>query len=83
MATAALDVAKLDLATVEADIKTGAPVATLTQDLQTFGTDLVTLAQTEVRLELDIISDHDGPNSPDVAAEQAIDDFFADLASAL
>jgi uncharacterized protein (TIGR03118 family) len=83
MATAALDVAKLDLATVESDIKTGAPVATLTQDLQTFSTDVVTLAQTEVRLELDIISDHDGANSPDVAAEQAIDDFFADLASAL
>jgi uncharacterized protein (TIGR03118 family) len=78
-ALAALDVAQIDLSTVVKDIVTHVTLAQFRQDFQTFLVSLGALARAEHQLDLDIRHDHDGPGSPSVAADEQIDQFFAEL----
>jgi uncharacterized protein (TIGR03118 family) len=79
MAIAALDVAKDSLNTVVQDILHNASPQQFRQDLQAFFGSLVTLAQAERRLDIDIRQDHAAAGSPEVMADQAIDTFFEEL----
>jgi uncharacterized protein (TIGR03118 family) len=79
LAIAALDVAKMALNTVVQDIVSGASPKQFFQDFLAFRGSLVTLAQAEHQLDVDIRQDHSPAKSPEVAADAAIDTFFAEL----
>jgi uncharacterized protein (TIGR03118 family) len=79
MAIAALDVAEMALNTVVQDISHPVSPSQFRQDLLALGSSLVTLAQAERRLDIDIRHDHSAANSAEVAADAQIDTFFREL----
>ena len=77
---AAVDVFQMDLATVVQDISSGAPKATLKQDLQTLKTAFVDLLHAEHRFTEDtrddLMSDLPKTNAENLL-DKALESFFA------
>ena len=79
---AALDVVQLDLATLTADIKSGASQSTIAQDTQTLQTDSAALASAEQQFAQDSRHDQGAAATPAAIGHQAapaqdIDQLFA------
>jgi hypothetical protein len=79
MAQGFLDVAQLNLATVQSDVASQVSQGQLQQDRQALVKSVVDLIHAQQNLEQDIVSDNTGAGSPEAVVDAAIDAFLTDL----